>query len=191
MGTSLASCCEAPTGVLVDTREPRASSPMPSGLWENQPYDEVINIESSDESVSTPASSARGPRTGPPKASALAPLSKEADDAEKDKKKLEELDAQLQKIETTRGAARTDALSEAVNKQAGTKLEKDDSVEEDIPESVKSESFEDESISGGASSKSVDLGGQTMEESSTNVFGRDESVDSNNQSLDHAESVEG
>jgi hypothetical protein len=164
---------------------------MPSGLWENQPYDEVINMESSDESVSTPASSARGPRTGPPKASALAPLSKEADDAEKDKKKLEELDAQLQKIETTRGAARTDALSEAVNKQAGTKLEKDDSLEEDIPESVKSESFEDESISGGASSKSVDLGGQTMEESSTNVFGRDESVDSNNQSLDHAESVEG
>ena len=125
------------------------------------------------------------------KASVLAPLSKETDDAEKDKKKLEELDAQLQKIETTRGAARTDALSEAVNKQAGTKLEKDDSVEEDIPESVKSESFEDESISGGASSKSVDLGGQTMEESSTNVFGRDESVDSNNQSLDHAESVEG
>ena len=53
-------------------------------------------MESSDESVSTPASSARGPRTGPPKASALAPLSKEADDAEKDKKKLEELDAQLQ-----------------------------------------------------------------------------------------------
>ena len=81
----------------------------------------------------------------------------EASDLDR-QKKLEELDAQLQKIETTRGAARTDALSEAVNKQAGTKLEKDDSVEEDIPESVKSESFEDESISGGASSKSVDLG---------------------------------
>merc|ERR1719261_2393689 len=120
------------------------------------------------------------------KAPVLAPLSKDADDTEKDKKKLEELDAQLQKIEATRGAARSDALSEAATKQAGTKLEKDDSVEEDIPESVKSESFEDESISGGASSKSVDLGGQTMEESSTNVFGRDESVDSNNQSLDHA-----
>jgi len=125
------------------------------------------------------------------KASVLAPLSKETDDAEKDKKKLEELDAQLQKIETTRGAARSEALSEAANKSAGVKIEQDDTLEEDIPESVKSESFEEESISGGASSKSIDLGQSQMEESSANVFGRDESVDSMNQSLDHAESVEG
>merc|ERR1719405_349032 len=98
------------------------------------------------------------------KAPVLAPLSKEADAAEKDKKKLEELDAQLQKIETTRGAARSDALSEAVNKQAAMKIEQDDTVEEDIPESVKSESeeFEEESISGGESGKSVDLGGQSQ-----------------------------
>jgi hypothetical protein len=125
------------------------------------------------------------------KAPVLAPLSKEADAAEKDKKKLEELDAQLQKIETTRGAARSEALSEAASKSAGVKIEQDDTLEEDIPESVKSESFEEESISGGASSKSIDLGQSQMEESSANVFGRDESVDSMNQSLDHAESVEG
>jgi len=34
------------------------------GLVENQPYDEVTNVESSDENVSTPASSARGPPPG-------------------------------------------------------------------------------------------------------------------------------
>jgi hypothetical protein len=128
------------------------------------------------------------------KAPVLAPLSKDADDeAEMDKKKLEELDAQLQKIESTRGAARSDALSEAVSKQAAMKIEQDDTAEDDIPESVKSESeeFEEESISGGESGKSVDLGQSQMEESSANVFGRDVSVDSMDQSLDHAESVEG
>jgi hypothetical protein len=127
------------------------------------------------------------------KAPALAPLGKDMD-TEKDKEKLEELDAQLQKIEATRGAERSDALSEAVSKQTAMKNEQDDMVEDDIPESVKSESeeFEEESISGGESGKSVDLGGQSqMEESSANVFGRDVSIDSMDQSLDHAESVEG
>jgi hypothetical protein len=128
------------------------------------------------------------------KAPALAPLSKDADDTEEDKKKLQELDAQLQKIETTQGAARSDALSEAVSKQTVMKNEQDDTLEDDIPESVKSESeeFEEESISGGESGKSVDLGGQSqMEESSANVFGRDVSINSMDESLDHAESVEG
>merc|ERR1719201_3091308 len=126
-------------------------------------------------------------------APALAPLSKDADEAEKDQKKLAELDKQLQKIETTRGAARSDALSEAVSKQAATKIEKEDDVDEDIPESVKSESeeFEEESISGGESGKSIDLGEQSQMESSANVIGRDASIDSMDQSLDHAESVEG
>jgi hypothetical protein len=127
------------------------------------------------------------------KAPVLAPLGKDTEDAEKDKQKLEELDAQLQKIESSRGPARSDALSEAVSKQTAMEIEPDDPPDEDIPESVKSESeeFEEESISGGESGKSVDLGEQSQMESSANVFGRDVSVDSMDQSLDHAESVEG
>jgi hypothetical protein len=182
---------------------PSLSGPKPKGglLGELPPVSSGPgrrNKPASPESGPPDALSAlTGVKSAPP--GGLAPLSKTEKrgllgDAPKedDAQKLSELDQQLQKIEShDTTAGRSDALQEAVKGR-------EEPVDE-VDEEIASESFEeasDSGISGGGSSKSagqmdasVDLDSK-LEESMGQVLGRDVSVDSTDQSLDHAEPIE-